>query len=301
VTNKIAFIGLGNMGSNMAARLVAAGHDVIAYDTNDDAVQRFVAAGGSAAGDARAAAAEAAVILTSLPTPDIVEDVYLGNGGVLDIAQAGAVAVDLSTIDPGTVLRIAEAATKSGIRFLDAPVSGGVPRAVAGTLSVMVGGDEQALDEVRSVLAVLGNTIQYVGPSGTAQLVKLCNNMIAAISCAALGEVMSAGAHAGLSTQTMFDVLSTSTASSHVLTDYFPLVVFGPTRPAAFALDLMVKDIDLFMRAMTPGPVPLLMSSVARQVFRACQGMNMGQRDTTAVVEFFEQAAGVRLSLADMR
>lgn len=291
----VAFIGLGNMGGRMAARLVHAGYDVRVFDTNPTSVRAMVETGASSAPSPAEAAEGADFILSSLPNPAIVESVYLADGGVLSGAKPGAVAIDHSTIDPATAVRVSRAFDIQGVSFLDAPVSRGIPAAENGTLAIMVGGDAEAFQKALPVLAHLGSTVTHVGESGTGQLVKLCNNMISAITTAALGEVMLVGRSAGLDTKTMFDVLTSGSADSHILNTYFPRSVFGSTRPTGFSLDFMVKDVDLFLDTGSDTQVPLLISSVVRQIFKIAQDKGLGQRDSCSVVEFYESLAGVRL------
>jgi 3-hydroxyisobutyrate dehydrogenase len=295
----IAFIGVGNMGSRMARRLINFGHTVQVYDVNAGAVEELVSAGAAAASSPAEAARGAEFIFTSVPNPAVLDSVYRGAHGVLSTAETDAIAIDFSTIDPATARSIAGECAAVGVRFLDAPVSRGVPAAETGTLSIMVGGTPETVAAALPVLEQLGSAITHVGEVGTGQLVKLCNNMLAAMMTAALGEVLVAGVNAGLSMDTLYDVLHASAADSHILSAYFPRVVFGPERPTNFSLDFMVKDVDLFLRAMGDGEVPLLLSAVTRQLYRICQGQGLGSRDSTAVVEFYEQLAGVRLQMKE--
>lgn len=291
----VAFIGLGNMGRRMAARLVGAGYKVAVFDTNPTAVQSLEEAGARAASSPADAVADADFILSSLPNPAIVEAVYLGTGGVLEGAKPGAVAADLSTIDPATAVSVRDALAQSDVGFLDAPVSRGVQGAENGTLAIMAGGSTEDFTRIHPVLEHLGSAITHVGASGTGQLVKLCNNMISAINTVAASEVMVMGRRAGLDTKTMYDVLTSGSAESHILSSYFPRVVFSEERPTGFSLDFMVKDLDLFLSAANKTEVPMFLSGAVRQVFRLAQGLGLGSRDSCHVVEVYEQTAGVRL------
>ncbi len=287
----VAFIGLGNMGSRMASRLVAARFPVSVFDVAEEAARAF-AGEASVAETASAAAVGADIVLTSLPTPRIVESVY---ADVLTTAPPGAVAVDLSTIDPDTARRVAAACDARGVAFLDAPVSRGVQAAEQGTLSIMAGGDPRDLDRARPVLDHLATSITHCGPAGTGQLVKLCNNMVAAVTMAALGEVLVAGVSGGLSTEILYRVMHSSSADSHILAEYFPRVVFQESRPTGFSLDFMVKDVDLYLEAVS-GSESILGRTV-RNILAECQAQGLGARDATAVVEFYERPAGVRLEM----
>lgn len=291
---RVAFIGIGNMGRRMANRLVTAGYRVSVHDVDPVAARAFdgVATVAPTPGDAAVAAD---FVLTSLPTPAIVTDVYTGPGGVLDEVPPGALCVDLSTIGPGAARRVAAACAARGVGFLDAPVSRGVQAAEQGTLSIMAGGDPAALDLARPVLDRLATSVTHCGPVGSAQLAKLCNNMVAAVTMAALGEVLVAGVRGGLSTRLLYEVLHTSSGDSHILSEYFTRVVFPPSRPAHFSLDFMVKDIELYLAAVPDSASPI--SEAVRTVFRECQRQGLGPRDATAIVEFYEGPARVRLTV----
>lgn len=286
---KIAFIGLGNMGAPMAGRLVDAGFDVTVHSRTAASVVDLVATGAVAVADVASAVQGADFVLTCLPTPQVVQEIYLRDGGIVQSVRPGTTLVDFSTVGPHLAVRIAEASKVRGVEFLDAPVSGGVQRAVLGTLSIMVGGEVEVLNSAEPVLRSLGQEIRHVGPAGSGQLVKLCNNMVVAITQVALGEVMVAGRQAGLSTETLFGVLSTSSADSFVLSSYFPLAVFPEPRPTLFSLDLMAKDIGLFLDFMGPGRVPLTLSELARDIFKICQDRGLGSQDSASVVEFYEE------------
>jgi 3-hydroxyisobutyrate dehydrogenase-like beta-hydroxyacid dehydrogenase len=236
-------------------------------------------------------------VFTSLPDPAAVSAVY---DEILGKIERGAVAVDLSTIDPGTAIRTAQACHTQGVSFLDAPVSRGVQAAALGTLSIMVGGDADVLERTLPVLDHLATSIIHCGANGAGQMVKLCNNMVAAITMAALGEVLVAGVHSGLSTELLYQVMQSSSGGSHILSEYFPRVVFTQSRPTGFSLDFMVKDVDLYLEAVADSTAPAILGHAVRDIFRACQDQGLGARDATAVVEFYERPAGVRLEIEGM-
>jgi len=279
------------MGKRMSARLVDAGYKVAVFDVNAEAVADLVGRGATAASSPGEAAADADFIMTSLPSAKIIEAVYLGDDGVLSTARNGAVAIDFSTVDPATARKVNSRAAAAGVSFLDAPVSRGTAGAESGTLAIMVGGTPEAFKKAEPVLANLGTSITLVGDSGAGAMVKLCNNMISAIITAATAEVLVAGREVGLDTRTMQSVLSNSSAASHMLTDYFPRVVFGETRPVGFTLDLMMKDIDLFLDAAGAGRTPLFVSSAVRQAYRLAQSQGFGARDSCHITELYEDAA----------
>src|SRR5579885_3287871 len=219
----IGFIGLGNMGAPMAANLVKAGHQVTGYDLVPQAVAALAAAGGRAAASAAEAIAAAEVVITMLPAGPQVREVYLGNAGVLGRAPQGALLIDCSTIDVDTARAVAAAAREAGFDMLDAPVSGGTAGAAAATLTFMVGGEAHAFDRAKPVLSAMGRTIVHTGPAGNGQVVKICNNMLLAISMIGVCEALTLGQKLGLAPQTLFDVVSQSTGQCWALTGYCPV------------------------------------------------------------------------------
>ncbi|MDF3141708.1 MULTISPECIES: NAD(P)-dependent oxidoreductase [unclassified Streptomyces] len=288
----VAFVGLGNIGGRVVAHLVKAGHDVAVFDLNAAAVQAAVEAGARSVASAAQAAEGAEAVFLSLPTPVIVESVV---GEILPHAEKGAVIVDHSTIDPDTSRRLAATAATEGVGFLDAPVSGGVQGAEAGTLAIMVGGDEAALEKVRPLLQTYAGSVVHVGGSGSGQVVKLANNLITAINIAALGEALTTTVRQGVDLDTAVSVLTKSSANSNVLSNYFPRTLFTTERPTGFALDFMHKDLGLFLSSAASGPVPLPLSNAVRDLFSIGRQLGRGGKDFTSVVEFYEDFAGVRL------
>ncbi|MEU6012248.1 NAD(P)-dependent oxidoreductase [Streptomyces sp. NPDC047453] len=288
----VAFVGLGNIGGRVVAHLVKAGHDVAVFDLNAAAVQAAVEAGARSAVSAAQAAEGAEAVFLSLPTPAIVESVV---GEVLPHAEKGAVIVDHSTIDPETSRRLAGTAAAQGVSFLDAPVSGGVQGAEAGTLAIMVGGDEAALERVRPLLETYAGSVVRIGDSGSGQVVKLANNLITAINIAALGEALTTAVRQGVDLDVAVSVLTKSSANSNVLSSYFPRTLFTAERPTGFALDFMHKDLGLFLASAASGPVPLPLSNAVRDLFSIGRQLGRGSKDFTSVVEFYEDFADVRL------
>jgi 3-hydroxyisobutyrate dehydrogenase len=288
----VGFVGVGNIGGRMVAHLVRAGWDVVVFDVSEEAVRAAVGVGARAAGSAGEVAEGAGVVLLSLPTPAIVEAVV---GEVLPRVGAGAVVVDHSTIDPDTSRRLAGAAGGWGVSFLDAPVSGGVQGAEAGTLAVMVGGDEAALEKVRPLLDTYAGSVVHVGGSGSGQVVKLANNLVTAINIAALGEALTTVVRQGVDLDTAVSVLTKSSANSNVLSGYFPRTLFTAERPTGFTLDFMHKDLGLFLASAASGPVPLPLANAVRDLFSIGRRLGRGGKDFTSVVEFYEDFAGVRL------
>ena len=291
----VAFVGVGTMGGLMSRRLLEVGHSVRAFDPGTAALERAVALGAHGAESPRDAAAGADVVLLSLPSPEIVEEVVTGDEGVLGALAAGGVVVDMSTIDPATTRRLAERAAAQGSFFLDAPVSGGVMRAPTGELTIMVGGEAAGLERCRPVLSTLGTNIIHVGPSGSGQVVKLCNNMMVGIVVAGLAETLVTGAKAGVDARTVADVLSISAGGSWILENHLPLTTFADDYAPRFSLDLLYKDVSLFGGMADGFGVPVPLAAGVAETLKAARGRGLGALDQTVVVKMYEELAGVRV------
>jgi 3-hydroxyisobutyrate dehydrogenase len=283
------------MGGRMSRRLLAAGHPVTVCDPSRELVAALEAEGARAAAGPGEAAGAAEVVILSLPTPAIVEAVVTGDGGVLGTARPGTVVVDMSTGDPGTARRLEAACRAAGVGFLDAPVSRGIMGAEQGTLLIMVGGDAALLEQARPVLSRLGSDILHVGGPGSGQVAKLCNNMLAAINMQALGEVLVTGVKAGVDLETLAGVLTGGTGGSWVLSNQLPKTVFASNDATTFAIDLMHKDVWLFLRAAEELGLATPLAAIAAQTLRMAKAEGYGPRDYSAIVRYFEQLAHMEL------
>jgi len=292
---RVAVIGVGRMGGRMSRRLLAAGHRVTVCDASQELVRQLVAEGAVAASGPGDAAREAEVVILSLPTPAIVDAVVGGEDGVLSSAMPGTVIVDMSTGDPGTARRVEAACRAVGVNFLDAPVSRGTAGAEQGTLLIMVGGDAEVLEVARPVLACLGTDILHVGGPGSGQVAKLCNNMLAAINMQALGEVLVTGVKAGVDLETLAGVLTGGTGGSWVLSNQLPKTVFAGNDATTFAIDLMHKDVWLFLRAAEELGLATPLAATAAQTLRIAKAEGYGERDYSAIVRYFEALAQIEL------
>ncbi len=252
---RIGFLGLGNMGGPMAANLIKAGHDVAGFDPVPAARERLVAAGGRAAGSIAEAVRDAEVVLSMLPEGRQVRAAYLEAGGVLEMAAAGTLLIDCSTIDVETARAVAAAAAARGLAMLDAPVSGGVGGATAGTLTFMVGGETAAFERARPILEAMGKAVIHAGPSGNGQAAKICNNMMLGIQMISVCEAMALAEKLGLSHQTLFEISSKSSGQCWSLTSYCPVPGPVPASPAnrgyapGFTVAMMRKDLKLAQEA----------------------------------------------------
>jgi len=292
---RVAVIGVGNMGGRMGRRLLAAGYPLTISDPSLELVATLVAEGALAAVSAADAAREADLVILSLPTPAIVESVVSGEQGILQTARPGTTVVDMSTGDPGTARRVEAACRAAGVNFLDAPVSRGVMGAEKGTLLIMVGGDEEVLEAARPVLSVLGSDIIHVGGPGSGQVVKLCNNMLAAINMQALGEVLVTGVKAGVDLPVLASVLTAGTGGSWVLSNHLPATIFAGDDGTRFALELMHKDVWLFLRAAEEQGLATPLAAVAAQTLRMAKSEGFGPRDYSAIIRYFEHLAHTSL------
>jgi len=262
----IGFIGLGNMGAPMAANLVKAGHSVVGYDINASTVQALVAGGGKAAGSAAEAAGGADVVITMLPAGEHVREVWLHQGGLIEAVKGRTpLLIDCSTIDVESARVVSEAARVAGFEMLDAPVSGGVGGASAGTLTFMVGGSEAAFALGLPVLQAMGRNIVHAGGPGAGQAAKICNNMMLAINMVGVSEGFLLARKLGLDWDKLFQIASTASAQSWALTSYCPAPGPVPAAPsnrdyaAGFTAALMLKDVKLSQAAAdaTGSPTPL--------------------------------------------
>lgn len=295
---KVAFIGVGRMGSRMAARLVEAGHQVRVFDPSRAAMDELASKGAVATKSPADAAVDAERILLSLPSPKTLRDAVTGADGVLKTAAEGAVIVDFSTVDPATTKEIAAAAAQKHVAFLDSPVSGGVAGAENGKLVLMVGGPAQVIEQLKPIFDVLAGRVVHCGDTGAGQLTKLSHNLLTAINTVALGEVLTASVKAGAKLDVLCDVLSAGLAGSKML-DYLPKTLFTAERPANFAIDLMHKDIKLCLDEFSNLPMPL--GQLVFQTYNAARAKGLGGKDSTSVNELYEELLGIRLSLPAAR
>jgi 3-hydroxyisobutyrate dehydrogenase len=285
---KIGFIGLGNMGAPMAANLANAGHEVTGFD-----VAGVTASGVAQAGSGPEAAGGADVVITMLPNGAILRQVA---ADVLPAMRPGAVLLDCSTVDVASARAVAEEAEAAGIGFLDAPVSGGVGGAEAGTLTFMVGGGEDAFETAKPLLDVMGRKAVHCGPAGNGQAAKICNNMILGATMIATCEAFALADKLGLDRQAMYDVVSTSSGQSWSLTTYCPAPGIGPKSPSdndyvpGFAADLMLKDLRLSQEAAETADADTPMGALAAALYEAFVEREDGKgRDFSAMLPRFER------------
>lgn len=289
--SRIAFIGLGHMGGPMAANLLAAGHDLRVFDLVPAAVEAAVAAGATAAADAAVAAADAEIVISMLPTSRHVEALYLDADGLLARIPAGALVVDCSTIAPASARKVAQAAAARGLSMLDAPVSGGVAGAAAGTLTFIVGGENAALERARPYLQAMGKNIFHMGGAGAGQVAKLCNNMALGVIMAVTGEAIALGVAHGLDPTALSQMMAVSTGRSWAteVCNPWPGVLAGA--PASrgysggFGNDLMLKDLGLAAEAAMGVGAPIPLGELARNLYAMNSRRGNGSLDFSSVIE----------------
>lgn len=284
----IAFIGLGNMGGGMAANLAKAGHDVRAFDLSADALEKARAAGCLAAESAVAAVADAEVVVTMLPAGKHVETVY--GDAVFGTAAPNSLLIDCSTIDVATAKRVAEAARTKGLVAVDAPVSGGIAAANAGTLTFMVGGSEAGFERAQVILASMGKAVIHAGANGAGQAAKICNNMLLGASMVATCEAFLLAEKLGLDPQKFFDISSVSSGQNWSMTTYCPVPGVGPETPAdhgyegGFAAALMLKDLKLAMEAAQESGAETPMGERAAALYQAYADAGQGSADFSGII-----------------
>lgn len=289
---RIAFIGLGNMGLPMAVNLIKAGHQVEGVDVNPASVAKLKEAGGTPVEFAHVAAARADAVITMLPAGQHVRDVYLGDNGIVATANPGTLLIDCSTIDVDTARAVASAAEAKGLFMVDAPVSGGVGGATAGTLTFMVGGTAQAYQRAEPILARMGKTIVHAGGAGNGQAAKICNNMILGISMIAVSEAFVMAEKLGLDHQKLFDISSKSSGQCWALTTYCPVPGPVPTSPAnrnyepGFTVAMMLKDLRLAQEAARAVGANAEMGAGAERLYSAYADSGEAGRDFSAIVRF---------------
>jgi 3-hydroxyisobutyrate dehydrogenase len=287
---RIGFIGLGNMGLPMAQNLIKAGHQVEGADVNPAAVEKLKAAGGSAVETHKIAAARADVVITMLPAGAQVREVYLGPAGIIENTNVGTLLIDCSTIDVETARAVAVQAEAKGLMMLDAPVSGGVGGATAGTLTFMVGGSAQSFARAESILQAMGKTIVHAGGAGNGQAAKICNNMILGVSMIAVSEAFVLAEKLGLDHQKLFDISSKSSGQCWSMTSYCPVPGPVPTSPAnrdyqaGFTAAMMLKDLKLAQAAAKASGANTDLGADAARIYSRYVESGEGARDFSGII-----------------
>ncbi len=291
--DRIAMIGLGNMGGRMGRRLMDAGHELLGVDLDPG---RAEALGATPVASPAVAAAEADVVLLSLPSDAAIRAAMAGPDGVLAGVSAGTVVVDLSTASPALAQEWAPACDERGAAFVDCGISGGPGGAEAGTLTLMAGGDAAALVRLADILDVIGSTVFHCGPAGTGHATKIVNNYLNGINLAASAEAMVVGVKAGLDPRQLVEVVQASTGSNWVMHNRMPRIVEGDYVPGGLTSGLMAKDLDLFQSLANANDVPTLLGPACRGAFGVAMATGYRDQTSTHVVDALgDLAGGVRV------
>lgn len=296
----IGFIGTGNMGNPMASNLVKVGHQLTVHDLKREAAVNLLEMGATWVDTPREAVPGNEVVFTSLPTSSDVEAVVLGENGILKGATPGSLYVDLSTNSPTVIRRIHQVCQEKGVIVMDAPVSGGVYGAAAGTLAVMVGGDEAIFNRIKPVLDAIGSHVVYCGLIGSGMVCKICNNIISMGAGVLLAEALTLGVKAGVDLATLADVIANSSGSCRRLTDRFSRFLFKGNFEPGFAANLAAKDVRLATDLGRELGVPMEVSNIIDQWHVEALSRGWGLQDSDAVAKIQEEKAGVQLRIPGM-
>ena len=290
MSKKVAVVGIGQMGAGMAKCLTQAGYDVLGYDISEKSRQAAGALGVATSGDLAATLRGRQIILTSLPNAAITIDAWTGANGILAHAEPGSIGIELSTIDPETMRRVATAAKARGVHMIDAPVSGGPDECANGTLVIMTGGDRQDIESVDDVLKVLGSSYHYTGVIGTAKAVKLVNNMMSMANIVAAAEAFALGTAAGVEPELLY---SQSGGKSHHFTKRFPKAIQGNFDPG-FKMELGEKDLALAIEFGRSLSQPTPAASAVRELMAQSLAAGYRGRDVVAMLDFYNRAHSSR-------
>lgn len=289
---KVGFVGLGIMGKPMSKNLIAAGHELVVCDFNQVAVEEVVAAGAKAAANGKEVASECDVVITMLSNSPHVRSVVLGENGIMEGAKEGTVIIDMSSIDPTESKAIAEVLAPKGIKMLDAPVSGGEPKAIDGTLSVMVGGDKDAFDKYYDLLMVMAGSVVYVGPSGSGNVAKLANQIVVALNIAAVSEALTMATKIGTDPEKVFQAIRGGLAGSTVMEAKAPMMLERRFDPG-FRIELHIKDLTNALNAAHAVNSPVPLTAAAMEIMQALKADGHEMEDHSSMVKYYEKIAGV--------
>lgn len=293
MTEVLGFVGLGKMGDPLARRLLKANHSVVVCDTRHEALTDPLRAGATQAVSLQQVAREATVVFISLPMPDTVRSVVLGDGGLMSGSGAMKTIVDLSTTGPKVAAEIAHELEGTGVAFIDCPVSGGVAKAIDGTLALMVSGPRKTFEEIEFLLAHFGKPTFIGEAPGAAQMMKLCNNLMAATSMAIAAEAITAGVKAGIDPAIMVDVINASSGRNNATQDKFPKAVLNRTFDHGFATGLMFKDVKLCLEEIERMGLDLEVSKAVAATWKKSNERFGADSDHTVIVKMIEEPAGV--------
>jgi 2-hydroxy-3-oxopropionate reductase len=287
---KIGFIGLGIMGKPMSKNLLKAGYPLVVCDKNQAAVDEVVALGASAAPNGAKVAEASDLVITMLPNSPHVKEVVLGKRGVIEGARPGTAVIDMSSIDPVASKEIGAALREKGLEMLDAPVSGGEPKAIDGTISVMVGGKKESFDRYYDVLKAMAGSVVYVGELGAGNVTKLANQIIVALNIAAMSEALTLATKAGVDPDLVYQAIRGGLAGSTVLDAKAPLVMDRKFHPG-FRIELHIKDLANALNASHQLSVPLPLTSQVMEIMQALKADGFEKEDHCGIIKYYEKLA----------
>jgi 2-hydroxy-3-oxopropionate reductase len=295
VSTRIGFIGLGIMGKPMCRNLLKAGYSVVVYDRSSQPVKELAGDGASEAGSSQEVAGRSEVIITMLPDGPDVEEAVLSPSGVLAGASQDALLIDMSSINPLVAQKVAVACEKRGVNFLDSPVSGGEPKAIDGTLAIMVGGRQEVFEKAKPILQKMGSTVTLTGPVGAGNVTKLANQIIVACNIAAMGEALLLATRAGLDPEVVFNAIKGGLAGSTVLNAKAPMVIARNFKPG-FKIRLHQKDLRNALLAGEEMQVPLPLTSIVQDMITSLVNDGNGDLDHSGIVMALERKAGAQIA-----
>jgi len=292
---KIGFIGLGIMGKPMAKNLVKAGYDLVVLDLNKEAVSELTAMGAESGYTPADVAGKADVIVTMLPNSPHVKEVALGEGGLIESAAAGKVLIDMSSIAPKASQEVSSALAEKGMDMLDAPVSGGEPKAIDGTIAVMVGGKKAVFDKYYDVMDVMAGSVVYVGEIGAGNTAKLCNQVVVALNIAAVSEALVLAKKAGFSPDLVYQAIRGGLAGSTVMDAKAPMIMDRNFKPG-FRIDLHIKDMANVLDTSRSVGAPLPLAAQAMEIMQAIKQDGAGVEDHSSIVKYYEKIANTTVT-----
>ena len=287
---KVGFIGLGIMGRPMAKNLVKAGHNVVVFDFNKEAVEDLAAGGASSAANGKEVASQVEVVITMVPNSPHVRSAVLGKDGVAEGAKPGLVLIDMSSIDPTESKSIGEEAAKFGIEMLDAPVSGGEPKAIDGTLSVMVGGKKELFDKYYDMLMVMAGSVVYVGELGSGNVAKLANQIVVAVNIAAVSEALTFAKKAGTDPELVYQAIRGGLAGSTVMDAKAPMILSRNFKPG-FRIELHIKDLNNALNAAHAISSPVPLTGQMMEIMQGLKADGYEKEDHSSIVKYYEKIA----------
>jgi 2-hydroxy-3-oxopropionate reductase len=294
VSSKIGFIGLGIMGKPMVKNLLKAGHTVTAYDIVPAGLEEVAAAGAAKGSSPKDVASKADIIITMVPDGPEVEQAVLESGGVIEGVRAGSTVIDMSSISPLVAQKVGAALEAKGVDFLDAPVSGGEPKAIDGTLAIMVGGKKEVFDRMEPILKTMGSTVTLTGKVGAGNVTKLANQIMVAVNIAAMSEALALATKAGLDPETVFNAVKAGLAGSTVLNVKAPMVYSRNFKPG-FRIRLHQKDLRNALLAAESLKVSLPLTSAVQNMLIDLMNNGKGDLDHSAIVQVIEEASAVEV------